>query len=106
MDIQVNSKSQNYGRRIEHKLRNVFNWDRCDIGGIVNSDFIRTSPYASMIAILMFIYKEKNMENQKRIEEFIEKYHFYSSYKINDIIQQESEEEFEKMMKNFFELIK
>ncbi len=103
--MQIGSKSQNYAINIEHKLSNIFNCDRGGIGGMVNSDFIRPMPYGSMIATLMFLYKDKDIIIQKKIEKFINDYQFYSNKRIDEIIEEQGENEFKEMMNTFIDLI-
>ncbi|WP_252247110.1 hypothetical protein [Clostridium sp. ZBS4] len=106
MDMQIGSKSQNYAINIEHKLCNIFNCDRLGIGGMANSDFIRPMPYGTMVATLMFLYKEKDIVSQKKIEKFINDYQFYSDQRIDEIIEKQGEKEFKEMMTEFLNLIK
>ena len=79
-------RSQAYAIRLEHILRKIFECDQCGFGGVVNADYIRKSPFASMVAALACIYKESNEAKQQAICRFIENHMFYSDMSIDYLL--------------------
>lgn len=53
---------------------------------MVNADYIRKNPFASMIAALAYIYKESNEAKQQAICRFIENHMFYSDMSIDYLL--------------------
>ena len=81
---------QAYAVEIEHIMSSVFNCDRYGVGGIVNSDSIRRNPYFSMVSALTFQYANCTAEKEKRIENFIEKYFYYSDWSLDVLLSFDS----------------
>ena len=98
--------SKNYSLDIEWRMRDIFNCDRFGMGGIADSDFIRSAPYTSMISTLMYLYNERDIVTQEHYKNFIGKYSFYSNYDIDKIISEQGEKEFIEMKNEFLKLLK
>lgn len=84
--------SQSYAIRIENILCGVFSCERCGVGGIVNSDYIRRWPVTSMIHAAIYVYSKANDIEKKAIEEYIHKVTFYSEWSIDQLLSFESKE--------------
>lgn len=77
------NKSHNQAIRIEQILCKLFNCDRCDIGGMVNSDFIENNWFSCISLGLGKLADTKSEE----IENFLESYGDYLKLSLIDLIQ-------------------
>lgn len=84
--------SQGYAVNIEHILWAVFSCERYGIGGIVNADYIRKYPIASMIHAVTYLYASAGSNKKGVIEEFIENIRWYSRFSIDDLLSFEAKE--------------
>lgn len=57
---------QIYANEIKHVLCDIFLCERNGFGGIVNSDFIRTHPYTTMVAGLAYL--AATVDDKKRLK--------------------------------------
>lgn len=78
---------QNYAVRIEQIMRSVFQCDRGDIGGLVESDYIRKYPFTAMISTLMYLCDCASIDI---VLDFFEKYNFYGQWSIDELLSFES----------------
>lgn len=84
--------SQGYAVSLEHTLWGVFSCERFGVGGIVNSDYIRKYPIASMIHAATYVYANANLKQRETIENFIENVTWYSRWSIDDLLSFGSKE--------------
>ncbi|MBQ5317934.1 MAG: hypothetical protein J6K17_02430 [Oscillospiraceae bacterium] len=85
-------KSQGYAVEIEMILRNIFKCDRFGFGGQINSDTIRKHPYLSMTQGLAFLYATAEESKRKQIDEFIDKFSFYSDMSLDELLSFDTNE--------------
>lgn len=85
-------KSQGYAVEIEMILRNIFKCDRFGFGGQINSDTIRKHPYLSMTQGLAFLYATAKESKRKQIDEFIDKFSFYSDMSLDELLSFDTNE--------------
>lgn len=71
--------------RIEHRLRSIFNCDRCGFGGLVDADVIERDPYNAFIYGLSAIYLKSSQSQKVLIDNFIESLYQYEGKRIEDI---------------------
>lgn len=82
--------SQSYAVLIEYILRDVFNCERFGVGGIVNSDYIRKHPIASIIHAATYLYAKASSEQKEIIEKFIQDIIYYSEWSIDMLLSFDS----------------
>ena len=80
---------QNYAIRIEQIMRGAFECDRSDIGGLVNSDYIRKYPFTAMISTVMYLCKRNDSDVNIALS-FFEKYSYYGQWNIDDLLSCEN----------------
>lgn len=94
-----------YSLNLEKTIRSVFNCERGGMGGIAEANIIRSSPYLCMVATLTYLYKDKDIVTQGKIEKFIDDYSYYSNHRIVEIIEEVNEEEFQNIISDFEKII-
>ncbi|MDD2401681.1 MAG: hypothetical protein PHI90_11295 [Clostridia bacterium] len=99
-------ESHNYAIKIEGLLRDVFDCDRAGFGGIADADFIERSAYTAIACALARYYGVVSEKEQKKIEEYLNRYSFYSDKRLEDIIKEFKNSEVETMINEFKSLLK
>lgn len=83
-------RAQSYAVDIEYEIRRVFKCDRFGFAGIVNSDFIRRYPLATILATCGFIYANVDEEKKKMVEQFINDTEFYWEMSLDELLSFET----------------
>lgn len=81
---------QNYAVRIEQIMRSAFECERSDIGGLVESDYIKKYPFTAMISTIMYLCKHNDIDSINVASDFFEKYSYYGQWSIEQILSFES----------------
>lgn len=81
---------QNYAIRIEQIMCDAFECDRFDIGGLVNSDYIRKYPFTAMMSTVMFLCKRNDSDSIVIASDFFDKYQHYGQWNIEELLSIES----------------
>lgn len=87
---------------IEHSLRTLFNCDRAEFGGLVDSDFIQANPVVALYIGLATIYPSADGNTRKNIDTFVNSIEKYDEKKIYEI----EESDLMDIMNRFNEIIK
>lgn len=84
---------------MEELMKKEFKAERCDLGGIINSDYIdRNFNFWNCIIIIMAKYYS---DKKQKIDDFLEKYKNFSDIELKNIQQ----EDFELIMDELSKLI-
>jgi len=77
---------QVYAVQIEHIMCRVFDCERLGIGGLVNSDYARKNPFTAMMSTLTHLYKNGNIQTEKAVAEFFDRYSYYGDWSIDELL--------------------
>ena len=75
------TSAQNYAVRIEVIMRDAFECERFGIGGLVNSDCIRRTPFMAMMTTLAYLCDQGEAKSTEVLSKFFEK--FYNFWKLD-----------------------
>lgn len=103
-DIDLSTIAKNESASIERTIRNVFNCNRFDIGGLADCDAVLHHPITCMVATLTYIYANTNESKQECIDTFIEEYLGLSNLNIEQLLADDSIG-FNKIVDNFRSII-
>ena len=81
---------QQFAQQIEYKMRSVFECERGGIGGLVESDYIRSYPFTAMISTLTYLYGCHAIKDIEAISNFFADWQYYSQWSIDDILKFEN----------------
>ena len=81
---------QNYAVSIERIMRNVFDCDRSDVGGLVESDYIRNYPFTAMMSTIMYLCNSKDSNHIILVSNFFENYSYYGKWSIDELLSFDS----------------
>lgn len=81
------ASAQNHAVRIERTMQVAFKRDRFEVGGLINSDYIRKYPFSSMMITLAYLCENNDTENLDVLSDFFGKYSYYSELSINEILE-------------------
>lgn len=82
--------AQGYAVRIEHIMCEVFDCKRFDIGGLVNSDYIRLYPFTAMLSTLTYLLGTKSIGCVEIVSRFFKNYSFLDKLSIDEILSFEN----------------
>ncbi|MFC8688167.1 hypothetical protein [Brevibacillus porteri] len=96
----MSTESRQLAIQLEHRARAIFNCDRGGLGGVVDSDFIDSGGwYTVIVSCLAKFYV--GVVNIQYIDEYLDNYSFLANMKITDSYPQfkASYDEFTKLLK-------
>ena len=98
------SNQQGIAVRIEQIMRSALNCKRYDIGGLVNSDYIKNYPFMAMMCTLTLLCRKEDSIGIDIVSEFFENYYEYAEYSVGEWQNLEScEEPIEEVIEKFSE---
>ena len=98
-------KQQEIAVRIELIMCSALNCKRYDIGGLVNSDYIKNYPFIAMMCTLTLLCRKEDSIGIDIISEFFENYYEYAKYSVGEWQNLEScEEPIEEAIEKFSEI--
>ena len=80
------TSAQNYAVRIEITMRDAFECGRFEIGGLINSDYVKKNPFMAMMITLAYLCDRGEAESTKIITEFFERFCSYDKLSVNEIL--------------------
>lgn len=83
--------SRNYAVRIEYIMRGVFECDRCGMGGLVDSDYIRKYPFTAMMTTIMFLCERDNGGSVDIASAFFKRFQYYGEWNIDELLSFEND---------------
>ncbi|ATW26874.1 hypothetical protein [Candidatus Formimonas warabiya] len=101
----MSMKVDDFAVEVEFLVGNVFHCGRFGFGGVADADFIKKRMYTAMACALASYYRVADFLKQQAIEEFLDKYNYYSDKRMEEIIEKKGECEVETIIKDFRELI-
>ncbi len=81
---------QNYAVSIERIMRSAFDCDRSDVGGLVESDYIREYPFTAMMSTIMYLCDRKDGNSISIASNFFDKYSYYGQWDIEELLNFDS----------------
>lgn len=100
MEATIGGQAQGHAVSLEMMMRKVFKCERGDLGGIINSDYIRSNPLVAIVATCAHIYPQ-SQEGREKIDSFIESsIQFFGNSSLDDILSNESPKDIENVFIN------
>lgn len=81
---------QNYAIQIEGPMRKAFGYDRSEVGGLVNSDYIRQHPFTALMCTLAFLCKSDDDYDVDAVSNFFERFQCYEGMSIDQLLDSEN----------------
>lgn len=81
---------QSYAVSIERIMRSAFDCDRSDMGGLVESDYIRKYPFTAMMSTIMYLCERSDSNGINVASDFFNKYSYYGQWSVDQLLGFES----------------
>jgi len=83
---EIGAKAQGYAIDVEHIMSKVFECNRFDVGGIVNSDYIRRNWQSAITATCTYVYANTNSTKRKEVERFLDEKSLYLNMSLEELL--------------------